>query len=328
MEKITIVGLGFIGASIGYTLRLKHGKRYQVTGFDYDSKIQQKADKTGALDNSEWSLTDAVRDSDLIVVATPASAARTIFEDISSYLKPGAVVTDTTNTATDITLWAEEHLPSSVGFVSTHPLVSGLGIDEANGAAFEGARWGIAPSPTAPPEAVGTVVQLVEHLGARPFFISVDEHDSYVAAASNLPIIVSNAMMLAAARSPSWREITKFATDQFGDVSSASRINPETNIGSLTSNAKMTIHWIDQMILELADFRAMLEDESRDDPNGPLSESMHQAWDARLRWENNISPVDIERIPLPSSGDVMLGVLVGQHVAERLRSSRNRSYDD
>ena len=325
MDRIAIIGLGFIGASIGYTLRLNHGKRYHVVGFDYDSKTQQKADKTGALDESTWSLGDAVRDADIVVIATPAAAAKDLFADIANDLKPGTVVTDTTSTARTITGWAEEYLPNSVGFVSGQPLVSGVGIDEANGAIFEGARWALAPTATAAQDAVRRTIRLVEHLGATPFFISVEEHDSYVAAATNLPIVVSNAMMLAAARSPSWREIGRFATDQFGDVSSASRFNPDVNIGSLTGNTEMTIHWIDQMIIELADFRVMLEDESCADPDSPLIGTLNDAWDARLRWENGIEPGVIERPALPTSGDMMLGVLVGHNVAERLRGFRDRS---
>jgi prephenate dehydrogenase len=327
MERITIIGLGYIGASIGYTLRLNHGKRYEVVGFDYESGIQQKADKTGALDKSEWSMPDAVRDADKIVIATPASAARSILEDMASYVKPGATVIDTTNTATDITAWAEELLPRSVGFVSTYPLVSGRGIEDASGGEFTGAKWAAAPSATAPQEAVRGTIRLIEDLGATAFFVSSEEHDSYIAAASNLPLIVSNAIMLTAARSPSWREISKFATEQFGDATSAAGVDPAANLGALTANSEMTIHWIEQMILELNDFRTMLEGDDRGDPDGPLSETMNQAWDARLRWENNIEPADLQRPELPTSGDMMLGVLVGYRVAERLRANRNPKND-
>ena len=140
----------------------------------------------------------------------------------------------------------------------------------------------------------------------------------------NLPIVVSNAMMLAAARSPAWREIGKFAAGQFGEVSSASRFGPDINLGSLTCNAEMTVHWIDQMIIELADFRTMIEDESRDDPKGPLTETLNNAWDARLRWENGIEPGEIERPSLPSSGDMMLSVLLGSRVTDRLRGIRDQ----
>ena len=325
MDRIAIIGLGYIGASIGYTLRSNHGKRYRVVGFDYDSKTQQKADKTGALDESNWALGDAIRDADIVVIATPAAAAKELFSDMAGYLKPGAVVTDTTCTAGTITGWAEEYLPKSVGFISGHPLVSGVGIEEANGTAFSGARWALAPTASVPQDAVRRTIRLVEDLGAKPFFISLEEHDSYIAAATNLPIIVSNAMMLAAARSPSWREIGRFATDQFGEVSSASRFNPDLSIGSLTGNTEMTIHWIDQMIIELADFRVMLEDESCAEPDSPLLKTLNDAWDARLRWENGIEPGAIERPALPSSGDMMLGVLVGHTVAERLRGIRNRT---
>ncbi len=324
MDRIAIIGLGYIGASIGYTLRLKHSKKYQVVGFDHESKAQQQADKTGALDESTWSLGDAVSNADIVVIATPASAVETLLTDMSVNLKPGAVVTDTTSAAGSITAWAEAHLPRSVGFVSGHPLVSGNGLEDATGAVFEGARWALAPTATAPQDAVRRTIKLVEDLGATPFFISVEEHDSYLAAATNLPIIVSNAMMLAAARSPSWREIGKFATGQFSEVSSASRFNPEVNIGSLTGNAEMTMHWIDQMIIELADFRAMLDDDECAEPDSALALTLNDAWDARLRWENGIEPGTIQRPALPTSGDMMLGVLVGHNVAERLRGVRNR----
>ncbi len=327
MEQITIIGLGYIGSSIGYTLRLNHSKRYEVVGFDYESGIQQKADKTGALDKSEWSMPAAVKDADKIVIATPVGAVRSLLEDMAAHVKPGAVVIDTTTTAADITKWAEELLPRSVGFVSTYPLVSGRSIEDATGAEFDGARWAAAPSSTAPQEAVRGTIRLIEDLGATAFFISVEEHDSYIAAASNLPIIVSNAMMLTAARSPSWREISKFTTEQFGDTSSAAAINPDTNIGALTANAEMTIHWIEQMIIELNDFRTMLVSDDRADPDGPLAETMNQAWEARLRWENNIAPADIHRPDLPTSGDMMLGMLVGFRVAEKLKASRNPKYD-
>ncbi len=325
MDRIAIIGLGYIGSSIGYTLRLNHAKKYRVVGFDYDSNVQRRADKSGALDESNWALGDVVRDADLVVIATPSGAAKELFADMAVNLKPGAVVTDTTSTAGAITGWAEEYLPKNVGFVSGHPLVSGVGMEEANGAAFDGASWALAPTASAPQDAVRRTIRLVEDLGAKPLFISLEEHDSYMAAATNLPIVVSNAMMLAAARSPSWREIGKFATGQFGEVSSASRSNPDINLGSLTCNAEMTVHWIDQMIIELADFRVMIEDESRDDPEGPLTETLNNAWDARLRWENGIDPGDIERPSLPTSGDMMLSVLLGSRVTERLRGIRDQS---
>ena len=118
MDRIAIIGLGFIGASIGYTLRLNHGKRYHVVGFDHDSKTQQKADKTGALDESTWALGDAVRDADIVVIATPAAAAKDLFADIANDLKHGAVVAVTTSTAGTITGWADEYLPHNVGVFS------------------------------------------------------------------------------------------------------------------------------------------------------------------------------------------------------------------
>src|SRR6476619_3443193 len=128
MQKVTIIGLGLIGASVGMRLRrwaTNDGKRaavLEVTGFDLNLDNQNYSKKIKAVDRTEWDLTKAVRDADLIVVAVPAQAVRDVFESIAPHLKEGAIVTDTTSTKVQVMEWANELLPAHAHFVGGHPM--------------------------------------------------------------------------------------------------------------------------------------------------------------------------------------------------------------
>ena len=327
MDRIAIIGLGFLGASIGYTLRSRHGKKTTVIGFDHDSDAQRRAEKAGAVDETEWGMPSAVGDADIVVIATPAGSSIEIVKDMAPHLKSGAIVTDTTTAARGITEAAEEIFERDVTFVSGHPLVSGSGFENASAELFEDQRWALAPTTRAPQRGVGVLVDFVEALGAKPLFISVEEHDSYMAAAAHLPVIVGHALMLTVARSPSWREIGKFAGEEFDGVSKPASSRPNDTLGGVAGNHEMLLHWIDQMILELSDFRTMLDDDSRAEEDGILMGVLDDAWDARIRWENDIVPGDIERPSLPSAGDYNLGLLIGHRAVERLRASDGKASD-
>src|SRR4051812_43454216 len=123
MQHVTIVGLGLIGSSIGLGVRrwaTNDGKRAAgvgVTRLDAVLDQQNYSKKLKAVDHTEWDLTKAARDADLIVIAVPPLAVRDVFESIAPHLKVGATVTDVTSTKVDVMRWANELLPETAHFV-------------------------------------------------------------------------------------------------------------------------------------------------------------------------------------------------------------------
>ena len=61
--------------------------------------------------------------------------------------------------------------------------------------------------------------QVIEYIGAKPYFMDPQEHDSYVGAVSHLPMMLSKALILSTSQSPSWREIAKLAASGYRDIS-------------------------------------------------------------------------------------------------------------
>ncbi|GIT02694.1 MAG: hypothetical protein CM1200mP27_13190 [Chloroflexota bacterium] len=97
-----------------------------------------------------------------------------------------------------------EILPESVSFVGGHPMAGKelSGPTNAEETCSRGKTYCIIPSVTAKKSAVSSVKTLAESIGAKPFFIGVDEHDSFVAAASHLPFMMSSPLWGPLPRAP------------------------------------------------------------------------------------------------------------------------------
>src|SRR5579864_2091529 len=112
-NRVAIIGLGLIGGSIGLALRNTNAAQ-QVTGYDLGKGVTDRAWKIGAIDQAYDALADAVRGAELIILATPIGAMRSLLQNIATLASPGSVVTDVASTKAQIINWAEEYLPTSI----------------------------------------------------------------------------------------------------------------------------------------------------------------------------------------------------------------------
>lgn len=330
MTQITIIGLGLIGSSIGMAIRSAR-KNVTVIGFDHNSAVQSRAKKIGAIDDNEWRLDKAVEDADLVVLAVPVMEIPVLMDNMVGWLKPGTAVTDTASTKTRVMEWANEKMPESVGFVGGHPLAGGglTGQDAARPDMFMGTSYPLMPAVRAPEKCVKTVVEFVELIGAKPRFVDVSEHDSYIAAVSNGPLLMSSALVLTAAKSPAWAEIGKFASAEFSDLSRLAGMDPETSYGICKTNPEMMLHWIDIYLEELKGLRNALASIGDEENGGALKPLLTQAYEHRLRWSAGVSP-DTE---MPGDdGATMtesLGMMfLGGGIMGRLRGKRGDKKDE
>ena len=329
MTQITIIGLGLIGSSIGMAVRSAR-KDVKVVGFDHNSNVQNRAKKIGAVDDTEWQMDKAVKDADLVVMAVPVLEIPTLMDNMATWLKPGTAVTDTASTKARVLEWAAEKLPDSVGFVGGHPLAGGgkTGQDAAHPDMFSGASYPLMPAIRAPEKCVQTVVEFVELIGATPRFVDVSEHDSYIAAVSNGPLLMSSALVLAAAKSPAWAEISKFASEEFGDLSRLAGMDPETTHGICKTNPEMMLHWLDTYMAELGELRDALSTIDDDSEESRLKPLLTQAYEERLRWTAGVSPeTEVPEENAETMVGSMGGMLLGGAVMGRIRGRRGHKED-
>lgn len=297
MQRVGIVGLGLIGGSIGKGL-LQWAKSegvstggkpaLEVIGFDQSLDHQGYAKKIDAVNRAEWDIAKAIRDADVVIVATPVISMKELFADIGPMLKQGAVVLDVGSTKEHVMLWAAEFLPTHVSFVGTHPMAGKTqSIEGADAELFKGATWCVCPSTTASEAAIRTVLGIITALGAEPYFVDPVEHDAYVAGISHLPFVLSTVLMNAVSSDSSWRDMRFLTAGGFKDVSRLAAGSPEMHRDILLTNRKAVTRWLDASIAELGEIRGKLNE--TDETAVPyLTDYFTKARDSRADWSTQV----------------------------------------
>ena len=96
-DKIAIIGIGLIGASIA--LAIKHKKLpFTVAVYDRDEAVRAEARALSIGDSVADELAEAVVGAGLVIMAVPVGAMASVMQLAASHLSPGCVVTDTGST--------------------------------------------------------------------------------------------------------------------------------------------------------------------------------------------------------------------------------------
>ena len=259
-NRVAIVGLGIVGGSIGLAL-CKAKAAQQVTGYDLGKGVTDHARKMGAIDQAYYTLVDAVRGAELVILATPIGAMRSLLQNIAAVTSPGSVVTDVASTKMQVISWAEEYLPTSVSFVGGHPLagreVSDAG--SANAALFQNRVYCLTPTKRTSSAAIYKVTQLIEVLGARVRFLEPAEHDGQVACVSHLPFVASAVLMNTVAQSPAWVDAALLSGRGLRDMTRLSSGSPEVYRDICLTNSEALSRCLSEYIRELSTFRDQLD---------------------------------------------------------------------
>ena len=315
MERITIIGMSPIGASIGLALMRARLRNTEIIGTSVDRNALTTAAKMGAMDKAISNVRSAVEGAELIIIDTPLTETRDALELVGGTAPDECVVTDTGAAKVRVIEWAQEALPPKLSFVGGHPLPKNplTSLDDASASALDGVDYCIIPSSNAEGEALRTVVGLVERVGAKPLFLDAKEHDSYAAAMTYLPIVLSSAFVTATTQAEGWREMHRLAASEFAEVSRYAGNDPlDSELASRASPEEL-VHWLDQMIATLYSYRNQIKEDSED-----LLDAFIKAWEARARWEAD-AVVSSDAPGLPSASSSMASAFLGDRLAKRMR---------
>ncbi|GAB4516028.1 MAG: prephenate dehydrogenase/arogenate dehydrogenase family protein [Anaerolineae bacterium] len=283
--KIAIIGLGFVGSSIGLALCQSEGERaYEVIGHDKDPQVASAARKAGAVDRTEWNLINTVEGADLVILALPLSAIQETMQLIADALKPGCIVTDTATVKEPVLRWSRELLPETVHFVGGDPIISAppdaLGVAAASADVLKGAVYCLCPAATAAPDAVQVVTDMVQRMGAEPLFLDSTEHDGMMAGVEQLPSIMAAALLEITAQTAPWREMRRLAGTSYQQATHFGSEDAATYSDAAMANRDNVVRWIDTLIDSLERWKERIV--AGEDAN--LGEAFQEALKARQEW--------------------------------------------
>jgi prephenate dehydrogenase len=320
MPKVAIIGLGLIGGSVGLALKRAALPDLEIVGHDAEYGVNRRARKLGAIDKEARHPAEAAEGAALIIIATPILQVRSVFEAIAPVLGEGAVITDTASTKADVMHWADELLPDDVSFVGGHPIAGKEipGIDAADASLFEGHPWAVIPAMNASESAIKTVENFVSLTGAIPTLIDAEEHDSYLAAVSHLPLMLSTALFSLASSSQAWPELAAVAGPGFRDTTRLASSSPSMSHDISLTNRQNLVHWLDRYMEELRSFRDIIESS---DTQEELIERFATVQTARDAFMVAPPPKpEPERPTDPmSAGERMMSFMVGEYVVRRTK---------
>ena len=259
--KVTIVGVGLIGGSLAIALKEK-GIAQKVIGVEANYEHQQKALQLGLVDEIQ-DLDDAIKNSDLIVLATPVNAVAKLLPYVLDKIDR-QIVMDVGSTKDGIMEAVKGH--SNRGrFVATHPMwgTEHSGPEAAMKGAFTDKATVICDKEKTDEDAMALVENIYQQLGMHLVYMNGEEHDVHVAYVSHISHITSFALANTVLEKEREEDaIFELASAGFESTVRLAKSNPHTWASIFMQNRENVLDVLNEHISQLRKFKASLEKEN------------------------------------------------------------------
>ena len=201
IRQITIIGTGLIGGSLALALRKKKFAG-RIIGCDREATLE-KARARGAIDDGTPNPGDAVRGSQIVVLATPVLAIVDLIDRVGRALPAKTLLTDVGSTKAAVVDRAVEVFGKNAPrrFLAGHPMAGKemSGVDYADPDLFRNAVWFLTPLPgqNLNEGLLAEYTGWIDQIGARIAMLPAAEHDRLCAWISHVPQMISTALAAA-----------------------------------------------------------------------------------------------------------------------------------
>ena len=262
-DQISIIGCGLIGSSIFKGLK-KVGSIKKIITYDNDKSVNEIIKKDKLSDEIFKSAGDAVKNSDLIIIATPISSFENVLNSIKDNLKTGSILTDTCSVKTGVSkIFEKMNLKNSV-CIPGHPVA---GIENSGPKAgfadlFKN-RWTIlTPSKSTDENTIQKVSNFWESLGSKVKIMSDEDHDKILTFTSHLPHVVAyNIVKTSMSHDEEVKDdIIKYSAGGLRDFTRIASSDPIMWRDIFIDNSALIIQAIDKFIKNLDEFKKAISE--------------------------------------------------------------------
>jgi prephenate dehydrogenase len=329
--KITIIGLGQIGGSIGLALA-NHKDQVTTLGYDTSPEVTRKALKMGAVEKAGHSLFASVKGVDVVILALPLDQVYATLKSIAQDVREDGLVMDTTPVKQTVAAWAKELLPPGRHYVGLTPALNPLVLDETV-TGIEAARPDLFQhglmAVTAPHGTAGDAIKLAANfvalLGAQAYFADLAEVDGIMATAHTLPALAAAALAETVIGQPGWTDIRVLAGRPF--VAATRPLELEESPGlaeAARQNRINTVRLLDEYIATLRSLRDEIDEVKENSLQDRLERSVRERtnW-RRMRLVGDWRPDGIPDQNIPTLGDRLLQQIgLGRYLDQRSKKKK------
>ena len=307
--QLTIIGLGQIGTSMGMALN-KYKDQILRVGHDKHRVAGNLAKDLDAVDKITLTLSGAVQEADIVILALPFHEIYPVLEHISQDLKEHAVVIDTGPLKQPVLKWAEELLPVDRYYIGLTPVINydylkelDFGQDTAKPDLFDNCLMGVVSGKRANDEVMKLALNLVQMLGASPYFCDAAEIDGLMTMTHILPQLMAASLLKTSQETPGWREARKIAGKTYTQVTNPliQDDSPAALAASLIYNQENNTRVLNDLIRTLVEIRDLSTTAGQSELEDLFSklQSDRDIWllnRKESRW------IETKKIDIPKSG--------------------------
>ncbi|TAK95658.1 MAG: prephenate dehydrogenase/arogenate dehydrogenase family protein [Verrucomicrobia bacterium] len=283
-KKITIVGVGLLGGSLGLAIK-RRKLASQVAGFVRRTASLKECERAGAVDFATTDLLAAVWDADLVILCTPLAQMKPLVNQMLPSLKRGAIVTDVGSVKASVVKDLES-LVAKAGahFVGSHPMAGAekTGVSAAREDLFECAVCVVTPTRRTNKTAARKVEQFWKAVGCRLLKLTPETHDALVSRSSHLPHVVA-ATLAASVLDPKAPEaLAALCANGFRDTTRIASGSPEMWRDIVLANRAELRVALDEFVRELQGVQALLRKKRKN--AGQIQKFFETAKSRRDKW--------------------------------------------
>ncbi|MEC7150611.1 MAG: prephenate dehydrogenase/arogenate dehydrogenase family protein [Pseudomonadota bacterium] len=190
-DKISIIGCGLIGSSI---LRVSEEKKLakKISVHDKSNQVMEYLKKNFSAEICS-NVSDAAKDSDLVIISAPLSSYKEILLSIKSSLKEDSILTDTGSAKREVNKIVNNLGLKNISWIASHPIA---GTEHSGPAAgfsslFKN-RWCIlSADDNVTKDKIENLKKFWSKLGSKVKTMSFEDHDYVLSLTSHLPHAVA-----------------------------------------------------------------------------------------------------------------------------------------
>jgi cyclohexadieny/prephenate dehydrogenase len=268
-SNLVVVGLGLIGGSVARALR-ESGFCDRFIGYGHREPSLQRGVALGVIDEYTLDLDEAIEKADILVICTPTLTASTVLEEILHRLAgrtDGPIITDAASvkgSLRDTAIEVVGTMPPQL--VLGHPIAGSeqSGVEASSADLFVNHRVILTPASGNDPAAVEVVRAMWQSTGAEVVDMTVERHDSILAATSHLPHLLAYTLVDALTQGNDSADIFRFAGGGFRDFTRIASSDPVMWRDIAIANKGALLQAIDMFTDHLAALRDAVAQEKAD----------------------------------------------------------------
>lgn len=189
---VTFIGFGLINSSLARVLKNKKLVE-KINVYSRTLATRKKIEKLKIADSIFDNASDAVKNSDLVVLGVPVGAYKKLAMEFSSSLSPETIITDVGSVKNSVIQDLIKILPNEIHFVPAHPIAGTekSGPESGFENLFEGHWCVITPIKNTDKKVINKVSLMWQEAGMQVDEMDAEYHDLVLAITSHIPHLVA-----------------------------------------------------------------------------------------------------------------------------------------